>query len=142
MLPFRKISPAIIANGFVYTWGCLGYNAKLQKVEGGAGPETKQALENMLTILEAAGSSVEKVVKMTIFITDQQDFAAVNAEYKKGMANAFLRRRWTNRAVGDSGFRIKMIGVYVYFLFKEKFLIKNAQKDFCFDTVPSTTQSC
>lgn len=54
-------------------------------VSGGAGPEMQKALENMVGILEAAGSSVDKVVKTTIFVADLNDFGAINDEYKKGM---------------------------------------------------------
>lgn len=53
-------------------------------VPGGAGPEMKKALENMVGILEAAGSSVDRVVKTMIFVTDLKDFKAVNEEYTKG----------------------------------------------------------
>lgn len=56
----------------------------LALVPGGAAPETRKALENMKAILEAAGSSVEKVVKVLIFVVDLADFAGINEEYKKG----------------------------------------------------------
>lgn len=63
----------------------------LALVPGGAGPEMRKALENMTAILEAAGSSVEKVVKTLIFVADLKDFGAINEEYKKG--RIFLHNR-------------------------------------------------
>lgn len=56
----------------------------LTLVPGGAGPEMKKTLENMVAILEAAGSSVENVVKTMIFVSDLKDFGLINDEYKKG----------------------------------------------------------
>lgn len=56
----------------------------MKLVPGGAGAEMRKAFENMIAILEAAGSSVDKVVQVTIYVTDMKDFAAINDEYKKG----------------------------------------------------------
>lgn len=53
-------------------------------VEGGAGPEMKVALQNMVATLEAAGSSVANVIKTTVFVADMADFPVVNEEYKQG----------------------------------------------------------
>lgn len=53
-------------------------------VPGGAGPEMAKALEHVQAILEAAGSSIQNVIKATIFVEDMGDFAKVNEEYKKG----------------------------------------------------------
>lgn len=52
-------------------------------VSGGAVPETTKALEHVKAILEAAGSSLEKVVKATVFIQDMGDFGNINEVYKK-----------------------------------------------------------
>lgn len=56
----------------------------MQLVDGGVVPETKQVLKNLIAVLEAAGSSAEKVIKTTIFVENMGDFALVNEEYKKG----------------------------------------------------------
>jgi 2-iminobutanoate/2-iminopropanoate deaminase len=50
-------------------------------VEGGVEAETRQALINLSTILEAAGSSLERVVKTTVFLRDINDFQRMNAVY-------------------------------------------------------------
>lgn len=73
-------SQAIVAGCFVFTSGQLG------KTVDGALPESveaqaKQALDNLKLILEEAGSNMDKVIKTTVFITDMDNFAKVNAIY-------------------------------------------------------------
>lgn len=79
-------SQAIVVDRFVYVSGCLGLDKdSLKIVPGGSGPEMAQTLENMKAILEAAGSCIENVVKVTIFVDDLGDFGIINEEYKKGL---------------------------------------------------------
>lgn len=69
----------------MYVSGSVGLDKDtMTLVEGGVVPETAKALENLKAVLEAAGSSIENVVKTTIFVQDLGDFAKVNEEYKKG----------------------------------------------------------
>lgn len=69
----------------MYLSGSIGIDKDTMKlVEGGVVPETAKVLENIKTILEAAGSGMEKVVKTTIFVENLGDFANVNVEYMKG----------------------------------------------------------
>ena len=75
-------SQAIKANGFVFLSGSIGFDpATKALVAGGVGPQTRQVLENMKNILEAAGSDLSKVVKTTILLADITTFAEVNAIY-------------------------------------------------------------
>ncbi|MBZ0280844.1 MAG: RidA family protein [Anaerolineae bacterium] len=75
-------SHAIVANGFVFTAGQLGLVPETKTmIEGGIEEQTRQVLTNVKTILEAAGSSLDKVVKTTVFLKDMNDFAAMNAVY-------------------------------------------------------------
>lgn len=75
-------SQAIIANGFVYTAGQGGLIPGTKTpVEGGIQVQTRQVMENLKAILEAAGSSLDKAVKTTVFMTDLRDFAAMNEIY-------------------------------------------------------------
>ncbi len=75
-------SQAIIANGFVFTAGQVGMvPATGQLAEGGIEGQTRQVLENIKAVLEAAGSSLDKVVKTTVFLDDIGDFSAMNAVY-------------------------------------------------------------
>ena len=75
-------SQAIKANGMIYLSGCLGMDPATKKlVEGGVPAETRRVLENMKAVLEAAGSSMSKVVKTTILLQDIASFGEVNAIY-------------------------------------------------------------
>ncbi|XP_037040893.1 rutC family protein UK114-like isoform X1 [Bradysia coprophila] len=92
--PFNVcFSQAIVVNQTVYLSGCIGINKETSKlVDGGVVPETIKTLENMKGILEAAGSGIDKVVKVTIFVDDMNDFAKVNEEYMKVFTTNFPAR--------------------------------------------------
>ncbi len=75
-------SQAIVAGGFVFTAGQLGLVPGTKTlVEGGIREQTRQALANVRAVLEAAGSSLERVIKTTVFLRDMNDFAAMNEVY-------------------------------------------------------------
>jgi len=75
-------SQAVVANGFVYTAGQLGLLPETMKmVEGGVQEQAQQALINLQQVLTAAGSSLDQVVKTTVFLANMDDFAAMNAIY-------------------------------------------------------------
>lgn len=73
-------SQAQIINGLVYTSGQIGAKAD-GSIPEGVEAQTTQSLENVKAILEEAGTSMDKVVKTTVFIKDMNDFAKVNAIY-------------------------------------------------------------
>ena len=81
----RAIGPysaAVKAGDFVYTAGQLGVDPESGEfVPGGIQAETRQALENLRAVLEAAGSSLDQVVKTTVFLRDMDEFAAMNEVY-------------------------------------------------------------
>jgi 2-iminobutanoate/2-iminopropanoate deaminase len=75
-------SQAIIANGFVYTAGQIPLDpATGQLVEGDIAEQTRRVMQSLQAILEAAGSSLQSVVKTTVFLQDMNDFAAMNGVY-------------------------------------------------------------
>ena len=75
-------SQAIKAGGMVYVSGCIGMcHIEKKIVTGGVTAETRKVLENLKSIVEAAGSSLDKVVKCTVLLQDIADFPAVNAIY-------------------------------------------------------------
>ncbi|NLG97954.1 MAG: RidA family protein [Chloroflexi bacterium] len=75
-------SAGIKAGGFVFCSGQLGIDpATGNLVEGGIEAETRQAINNLSALLEAAGSSLENVVKTTVFLRDINDFAKMNEVY-------------------------------------------------------------
>ena len=77
-------SQAVIANGFVFASGQLGIIPRAGRLaEGGIEFEARQALDNVEAVLRSAGSSLQKAVKVTVYLTDMKDFAEVNAVYSK-----------------------------------------------------------
>jgi len=77
-------SQAIVANGFVYCSGQTPIDPATGKlVEGDVSVQTEQVLKNIRVILEAAGTSLDRVVKATVFLHRMADFQAMNAVYGK-----------------------------------------------------------
>ena len=75
-------SQAVVAGGFVYCSGQIPTDpATGQFVEGGVREQTAQVLRNLSQVLEAAGSSLARVVKTTVFLADMSDFAEMNETY-------------------------------------------------------------
>ena len=78
-LPF---SAAVRVGNVLYLSGQLGtVPGTRQLADTGIAGQTKQALENVKGVLAAAGSSLERVVKCTVFLLDIKDYAAMNAVY-------------------------------------------------------------
>jgi 2-iminobutanoate/2-iminopropanoate deaminase len=70
------------AGQLVFTAGQIGLvPATGNLVEGGVEAETRQVLNNLKAILEAAGTSLDRVVKTTVFLRDMADFTRMNAVY-------------------------------------------------------------
>ena len=75
-------SQAIQTGTFVFVAGQLGLDPATNKFVGDdIAAQTRQALENMRAVLEAAGSSLSQVAKTTVFLADMGDFGAMNAVY-------------------------------------------------------------
>lgn len=75
-------SVAVRFNDLVFTAGQLGMDANTGNlVSGGIEAETRQALQNLKNVLEAAGSSLELVLKTTVFLRDMEDFTRMNNVY-------------------------------------------------------------
>lgn len=80
--PIGPYSQAIRAGGFVFVAGEKGIDPETNAmVSGGVAAETRQTLENVKNILEAAGSSIDKSVATTVYLTNIDDFGAMNAVY-------------------------------------------------------------
>ncbi|MCI0521870.1 MAG: RidA family protein [Chloroflexi bacterium] len=87
----KAIGPYSVANRLgelVFTAGQLGLDpATMQIVEGGIEAETRQALTNLKNVLEAAGSSLDRVLKTTVYLRDMGEFALMNAVYGEFFAS-------------------------------------------------------
>lgn len=71
----------IVVNGIFYSSGQIPLTATGELVEGDIVAQTNQVFENLKAVLEAAGSSLDKVVKTTVFLQDMNDFANMNETY-------------------------------------------------------------
>lgn len=78
---FGPYAQAVTVNGFIYSSGQIPVTADGVLVEGTIEEQTNQVFANLKAVLEAANSSLDKVVKATVFITDMNDFAAINEVY-------------------------------------------------------------
>jgi len=74
-------SQAIVVNGMIYTSGQIGLLPNGDMAGNGIASQTNQVLHNLKAVLEAGGSSMENVIKTTIFLADMDDFVAVNEIY-------------------------------------------------------------
>ena len=75
-------SQAIRANGLVFCSGQIPIDPATGKfVAGGIAEQTEQVLKNLSAVLEAAGSTLERVVKTTVFLADMAEFAEMNEVY-------------------------------------------------------------
>ena len=74
-------SQAVVTGGMLYSSGQIALTPEGELVEGGVEEQTRQVLANLSAVLEAAGTSLQQVVKTTIFLADMDDFAAVNEIY-------------------------------------------------------------
>lgn len=85
--PVAPYSPAIRAGEIVYTAGQIGLDPETATlVNGGIVAETRQSLINMSKVLDAAGSSIDHVVKTTVFLADMDEYPQMNEIYAKFFA--------------------------------------------------------
>jgi 2-iminobutanoate/2-iminopropanoate deaminase len=75
-------SQAVRAGGFIFLSGQIPLDpATMQMVEGGIEAQTRRVFENLKAVLAAAGTSLDKVVRATVYLADMGDFAAMNEVY-------------------------------------------------------------
>jgi reactive intermediate/imine deaminase len=83
--PVAAYSQGIEAAGLVFTAGQGGFDPVTGNLAEGIEAQTRQALENVDAILKARGSSLATAVKVSVFLADRQDFAAMNEVYRRYM---------------------------------------------------------
>ncbi len=91
--PIAPYSQGILTEDFIFVSGQGGTDPATKKlVAGGVQAETKQIFENIKAILEAGGSSMDKVVKCNVYLRDINDFAAMNEIYKTAFTAPYPAR--------------------------------------------------
>ena len=74
-------SQAVMVEGILYSSGQIALTPEGELIDGGVAEQTRQVLNNLSAVLEAAGGTLNDVIKTTIFLADMGDFAAVNEVY-------------------------------------------------------------
>lgn len=85
-------SQAIRAGGLVFTAGQVGAEPSTGNLLDGIAAQADQALRNLASVLEAAGTGFDRVVKTTIMLVDMADFAAVNEVYARHLSPPYPAR--------------------------------------------------
>ena len=114
--PFQgaPYSQAIKANGYVFVSGQLALRpGEKELVPGSIAEQTEQVFANLRAILEAAGSSLENLVKTTVFLQDLNDFAGMNEVYAKHVGSTPPARSTVEVARLPSGALVEIEAVAV-----------------------------
>ena len=107
--PIGPYSQAIVEGDFIFLAGQGPTNPATGKVEyGDVGSETRRTFENMKAILEAAGSSLDKVVKCNVYLRDIKDFAAMNEVYKTYFKAPYPARTTIQAAALPGGIAVEI----------------------------------
>lgn len=86
--PMGPYTPAIRMGDLLFISGQVGIDPETGKfVEGGVAEQARQVLENLKGLVESGGSSMDKVLKTTMFLTNMADFATVNEVYTQYFAS-------------------------------------------------------
>jgi 2-iminobutanoate/2-iminopropanoate deaminase len=85
-------SQAIRSGELVFTAGQIGLDPATGELVDGVAEQADRALRNLTAILDAAGTSPERVIKTTVFLADMGDFAAVNEVYARHFSQPFPAR--------------------------------------------------
>ena len=86
-------SQAVEVNGVIYTSGMIPINpADGTLVTGSVEEQAEQALKNLKALIEESGSSMDKVIKTTVFIKDMNDFAKINEVYARYFTDNYPSR--------------------------------------------------
>lgn len=111
--PFQgaPYNQAIVVGELVFVAGQLGLQPGATAIEGDVATQTGQALSNLAAILEAAGSSMDKLVKTSVFLLDLADFQAMNEVYATRVGSQPPARSTFQVAALPSGARVEIEGV-------------------------------
>jgi 2-iminobutanoate/2-iminopropanoate deaminase len=90
--PRNPFSPAVRVGSWIFLAGQIGTDSAGRVVPGGIQAEARQALNNIKDVLEKSGSSLDRVVKCTVFMADMKEWPAMNEIYATYFKNHFPAR--------------------------------------------------
>ena len=107
--PAGHYSQAIVHDGIVYVSGQLGIDpADRERKVGSIEEQTEQVLQNIREILRAAGSDLDRVLKMTVYVSDMSLWGTVNAVYSRIMGDHRPARAVVPTKELHSGFQVEI----------------------------------
>jgi 2-iminobutanoate/2-iminopropanoate deaminase len=107
--PKGPYSHAVRAGDFVYVSGQAAIDPKTNEFEiGTVAQETRRTLDNIRSILQAAGASIEDVVKCSVFLTDVRDFAEMNEVYNEYFGKAKPARTTVQAILPGKGIKVEI----------------------------------
>ena len=110
--PPASYSQAVRAAGLIFLSGTAPHDTKTGTVVGATIQEqTRQCLKNIRAILEAAGSSLDKVVSVTVVLADEDDFPGMNEEWLKWFPSNPPARQGAKMPVRVSGLKVSIAAV-------------------------------
>ena len=110
--PVGPYSQAVRAGGFIFCAGQGAFDPKSGRlIEGGIREQTRQVLRNLSAVLEAAGSGLRRVVKVTVFLHDWKDFRGMNEAYAEFFADSPPARSTVQGARWPEGSLVAMEAV-------------------------------
>lgn len=107
--PKGPYSHAVRAGDFIYVSGQAAINPQTNEFEvGTVAQETRRTLDNIRSILQAAGASLEDVVKCSVFLTDVRDFAEMNEVYNEYFGKAKPARTTVQAILPGKGIKVEI----------------------------------
>ena len=94
-LPIGPYNQAVSIGNLIYTAGQIPLDKQGQMVAGGIKEQTQQVIQNLIAVLSHGGSSLDKVIKATVFLKDLNDFAGMNEVYAEYFKSATAPARST-----------------------------------------------
>lgn len=102
-------SQALVAGDLIFTAGQIALDpASMEVIKGGIREQTEQVLANLHAVLTAAGSSLSKVVKTTVFLVDMTDFPSMNEVYQHAFGEHKPARSTVAVAALPRGVRVEI----------------------------------
>lgn len=112
--PVGPYSQAVASGELVFSSGQIGLDPKTGKMaDAGVEAEAEQVFRNLAAVLEAAGSGMDRALKVTVFLTDMADFGRVNEVYARHFQEPFPARSCFAVAALPKGARVEVEAVAV-----------------------------
>ncbi|HZF62596.1 MAG TPA: RidA family protein [Desulfovibrio sp.] len=106
-------SQGMVGGALLFTSGQIPVDPSTKAVSDDVADQARQSLENVKAVVEAGGSSMNRVVKTTVFLADMGDFAAVNQVYSTFFAEPFPARSCVQVAALPLGVKVEIEAIAV-----------------------------